>query len=91
MRLHRTAQYARDKEFDAFTTTLLVSPYQERHSVTDIGSELSGKLGVRFIDDDWRSGFRTTQQLARDRDMYRQNYCGCIFSEKERCAKARSR
>ncbi len=84
MRLERCAGYAKKEEFDAYTTTLLVSPYQDRQSIVKIGSELADKFGITFFDNDWRDGFRLAQQYARESNIYRQKYCGCIFSEKER-------
>jgi predicted adenine nucleotide alpha hydrolase (AANH) superfamily ATPase len=90
MRLYKTAQYAKDEGYSAFTTTLLVSPYQDRQAIVKIGSELNDKLGIEFIDTDWRGGFRTVQQFAREQNIYRQKYCGCIFSEKERFQKAKN-
>ena len=84
MRLKKTAQRAKEEGFEAFTTTLLVSPYQDREAIVKIGSELAGEFGVTFIDSDWRGGFRQAQQAARESDIYRQKYCGCTFSEKER-------
>ncbi len=88
MRLEETARYAKKEGFEAFTTTLLVSPYQERRAIVEIGSELSAEFGVKFLDNDFRDGFRAAQQFAREHNMYRQKYCGCIFSEKERFCKA---
>ena len=88
MRLEKAARYAKTKGFEAFTTTLLVSPYQERRAIVEIGSGLSDESGVKFIDSDFRDGFRAAQQFAREHDIYRQKYCGCIFSEKERFSKA---
>jgi len=84
MRLERTALYAVRHGFDAFTTTLLVSPYQDYGMMAKIGSELSEELGIAFLARDWRPGFRKAQQLARERGIYRQKYCGCVFSIKER-------
>ena len=89
MRLEETARYAKKEGFEAFTTTLLVSPYQERRAIMEIGSELSAEFGVKFLDNDFRDGFRAAQQFAREHNMYRQKYCGCIFSEKERFCKAK--
>lgn len=90
MRLRKTASVAKEKGYDAFTTTLLVSPYQDRQTITRIGAELGEEFGVKFIEHDWRGGFIAAQQLARERDMYRQKYCGCVFSEKERFCKQNS-
>lgn len=84
MRLSKTAEHAKKKNFDAFTTTLLVSPYQDRETIVKIGSELGDEFGVKFLDEDFRDGFRAAQQFAREHNIYRQKYCGCIFSEKER-------
>ena len=89
MRLEKTARRAREEDFDAFTTTLLVSPHQDRGAIVEIGSEAAGKFDVRFLDDDWRAGFRQAQQAARENNIYRQKYCGCIFSEKERFSNKR--
>ena len=90
MRLERCAQYAKKNGFDAFATTLLVSPYQNRQEIVRIGSALADKFGIRFLDSDWRGGFRPAQQSAREQNMYRQKYCGCIFSEKERFTREKS-
>ena len=87
MRLEKTAKYAKEAGFDAFTSTLLVSPYQDRQAILEIGSEIEDETGVKFLSDDWRSGFRQAQQCARENNIYRQKYCGCVFSEKERFAK----
>ena len=87
VRLHKAAQYAKKNGFDAFTTTLLVSPYQDREAIVKIGSEISSESGVKFLDNDFRGGFKAAQQLARESDIYRQKYCGCIFSEKEKFCK----
>ncbi len=88
MRLGKTAQYAKKEGFDAFASTLLVSPYQDREAIVKIGSEVSSEFGVTFLGNDWRGGFRQAQQFARENDIYRQKYCGCIFSEKERFRKS---
>ena len=87
MRLGKTASRAKEEGLDAFTSTLLVSPYQDRAAIIEIGRELAGEFGLKFIDDDWRCGFRDAQQAAREKNIYRQKYCGCVFSEKERFAK----
>ena len=87
MRLYKTARYAKEQGFGAFTTTLLVSPYQDNQTIMKIGSELDNEFGITFLDKDFRSGFRSAQQLAREHDIYRQKYCGCVFSEKERFCK----
>ena len=87
MRLRETGAYAKEHGFDAFTSTLLVSPYQDRNEIARIGSEIGMEMKINFIDTDWRSGFREAQETARQSNMYRQKYCGCLFSERERFSK----
>ena len=89
MRLRGCARHAKRSGFNAFTTTLLVSPYQDRGRILEIGRGLAEEFGIKFIEDDWRPGFRDAQEFARENDIYRQKYCGCLFSEKERYMKPR--
>jgi len=84
MRLRESAAYAKKMAFDAFTSTLLVSPYQDFETIVRIGRSLAIEYGITFLDRDWRKGFRGAQSRARAEGMYRQKYCGCLFSEKER-------
>ena len=72
--------------YDSFSTTLLVSPYQNHNVIKEIGERLGKKYGIDFVYRDFRVGFREGQQIARDLGMYMQKYCGCIFSEEERYA-----
>ncbi|MDR1839062.1 MAG: epoxyqueuosine reductase QueH [Treponema sp.] len=87
MRLEKTAAAAAEKKFDAFTTTLLISPYQNHDEIRRIAEELAAKYGVDFLYRDFRPLFREGQAQARARGFYMQKYCGCIFSEEERYAK----
>ena len=80
-RLERTVKYAKENGYDAFTTTLLVSPYQKHELIIKIANELAKEYGVEFIYIDFREGFRIGQQMARDAGIYMQKYCGCIYSE----------
>jgi epoxyqueuosine reductase len=84
IRLSRTAARAKESGFDLFGTTLLISPYQNRELICGIGHELAQEYGIRFHDEDFRPGFRQSQQTAKEMGLYRQGYCGCIYSEKER-------
>lgn len=84
VRLEKTAQYAKENGYDAFTTTLLVSPYQNHEVLKKLGEELSKKYGIEFLYRDFRVGFREGQNKARELGMYMQKYCGCVFSEEER-------
>ncbi|MCL2058697.1 MAG: epoxyqueuosine reductase QueH [Oscillospiraceae bacterium] len=79
-RLSYTAEAARDGGFDCFSTTLLVSPYQDHWLIKSTCDDLSKKFNVDFYYVDWRPLFRGGQKEARDLGLYRQKYCGCIFS-----------
>ena len=81
VRLEQTAKYAKENGYDAFSTTLLVSPYQKHEALKEIGEELAKKYGIEFIYRDFRIGFREGQNKAREIGLYMQKYCGCIFSE----------
>ncbi|MCX7843699.1 MAG: epoxyqueuosine reductase QueH [Clostridia bacterium] len=80
LRLDRAASYAKENGFDAFSTTLLVSPYQNHDLIKELGEKFSQKHGVEFYCRDFRPGFREGQQQAKDLGLYRQKYCGCIVS-----------
>jgi predicted adenine nucleotide alpha hydrolase (AANH) superfamily ATPase len=83
-RLTRTAVKAQEMGFGLFGTTLLISPYQNRDRLVSIGRELAQEKGLEFYDEDLRPGFRQSQAIAKELGLYRQKYCGCIYSEKER-------
>jgi len=84
LRLSETAGFAKVNGFDAFTTTLLVSPYQDHEKVKKTGEKIAIEKGVRFYYQDFRPGFRSAQEEAKNENLYRQKYCGCVFSELER-------
>ncbi|MFH1995861.1 MAG: epoxyqueuosine reductase QueH [Candidatus Omnitrophota bacterium] len=86
MRLRKTAQVATVGEFEAITTTLLVSPYQDHGLIASIGVEICRNSGLLFIGEDFRPGFRDARNKAKSEGIYCQNYCGCLFSERERYA-----
>ncbi len=81
VRLEKTASYAKEHGYDAFTTTLLVSPYQNNKAIKQIGEEIARKYDIQFLYRDFRVGFREGQNKARQLGLYMQKYCGCIFSE----------
>jgi len=83
-RLEKTASFAAEKGFSAFSTTLLISPYQNHDMIKQTGEEASAKHGVAFFYRDFRALFREGQAAARAKGMYKQKYCGCVFSEEER-------
>lgn len=86
-RLSETVRYAAENGYDAFTTTLLVSPYQKHDELIKICEKLSEESGVKFLYRDFRPGFYAGQEKAKELGLYRQKYCGCIFSEEDRYKK----
>jgi len=84
VRLEETVRYAKEKGFDTFTTTLLISSYQNHDKIKEIGYELENKHNIKFFYKDFRNNFRKGQNKAREKRIYMQKYCGCIFSEEER-------
>ncbi|MFI3251325.1 MAG: epoxyqueuosine reductase QueH [Eubacteriales bacterium] len=86
-RLETTAKYAKENGFDGFTTTLMISPYQNHDLMKEIAEEMAEKHQIPFIYQDFRPLFREGQQRARELEIYMQKYCGCIFSEEERYQK----
>ena len=84
MRLAQAAQQAAANNYDAFSTTLLISPYQNLDVIKIIGEALSKQWGPDFIFRDLRHIFPRSRQLAKEWGLYRQKYCGCVFSEMER-------
>lgn len=84
MRLRKAAKVAKRGKFDAFSTTLLVSPFQKHDMLAEIGQAIGEENNIPFYYVDFRSGYREATEESRTLNMYRQQYCGCIFSEKER-------
>jgi len=84
LRLEKTAAVAAAEGLAAFTTSLLISPYQNHDAIKRIGEEAAAKYGVDFYYMDFRPLFRESRKAAREMGLYMQKYCGCIFSEEER-------
>lgn len=84
LRLEKTAVYAKENGFDFFTTTLTVSPHKNADKINDLGEKIGEKYGVKFLHSDFkkRGGFLRSTRLSEEYGLYRQNYCGCVFSEK---------
>ncbi len=83
IRMDYVAKYASENGYDCFSTSLLVSPYQQHDFIAEIASASADKYGVRFEYFDWRLHFREGQAMAREHGLYRQKYCGCIYSLKD--------
>lgn len=84
IRLEKAFQTAVKQGFDGVTTTLLYSKYQRHEEIKKIGLDFSEKFNISFIYMDFRVGWREAIEESKKLNMYRQNYCGCIFSEYER-------
>ena len=84
IRLERTARHAKDHGFDAFSTTLLYSKYQKHDLIKEIGQRAGRLYDVEFAYRDFRPGWNQGRETSRTLGLYRQKYCGCIFSERDR-------
>lgn len=87
LRLAAAASEAARRGIPLFTTTLLVSPHQDRDRAIAAGRAAGERFGVEFLAEDFRSGWNERSRLTRQYGLYRQQYCGCVFSEFERYAK----
>ncbi|MCX8110315.1 MAG: epoxyqueuosine reductase QueH [Syntrophorhabdaceae bacterium] len=84
IRLQKTFEKAVEGRFNGVTTTILYSKYQRHDDIKEIGESLSTEYGIPFLYMDFRTGWREGIDESKRLNMYRQNYCGCIFSEYER-------
>lgn len=83
-RMRRTAQTAAAKGFDGFSASLLYSRYQKHEEIKEVGEQLGQEFGIAFFYEDFRGGWQEGIRLSKELGLYRQQYCGCIYSEKER-------
>jgi predicted adenine nucleotide alpha hydrolase (AANH) superfamily ATPase len=84
LRLARAAETARQHGYDAFTTTLLISPQQKHEIIAEIGQKVAAAQGMAFLYADLRKRYSDSRHLTKQLDLYRQQYCGCVYSEWER-------
>ena len=89
MRLFETAKTAKEQGFDAFTSSLFISPYQNHSLMMEVAQRAAEEYGVAFLYEDFRPLFKDGQEFAREHGFYMQKYCGCVFSEEERYLKAK--
>ena len=82
LRLEATAKKAKELGFDCFTTTLTISPLKNAALLNEIGFEMGEKYGVAWLPSDFkkREGYKRSIVLSKEYNLYRQNYCGCVFS-----------
>ena len=86
-RLEETARYAAEHGYEAFTSTLLASLYQDHDGIKAAAEKYARQYGVEFLYRDFRPNFRAGNQRARELGCYMQKYCGCVFSEQDRYQK----
>ena len=86
VRLDGSFRKAKELGIDAVTTTLTVSPHKDADMINGVGKELESRHGIEFIEGDFKKsgGYRRSIELSRRYDFYRQNYCGCVYSRRER-------
>lgn len=84
LRLEKTAMVAKENNFDYFGTTLTVSPYKNSQILNQIGEELEKKYNIKYLYSDFKknNGYKRSIELSKEYNLYRQNYCGCIFSKR---------
>ena len=82
-RIEKTAQLAKEKGFDIFTTTLTISPQKDAKKINKLGKEISKKYKIDFLEEDFKKGggYMHSVELSKKKDLYRQSYCGCLYSK----------
>lgn len=85
LRLREAAVTAKELKFDYFTTTLSISPLKDAEKLNEIGKKLSDEYGVAYLYSDFKkkNGYKRSIELSREYNLYRQNFCGCVFSRHE--------
>lgn len=84
MRMRYAARFAKENGYDAFSTTLLVSPYQKHDLLRKEAEAAAAEFGVPFAYEDYRPGYQRGVERSLELGLYRQQYCGCVFSERDR-------
>ena len=86
LRLEKTAKLAKENKFDYFCTTLTVSPHKNSKLINQIGENLSKKYNIKWLYSDFKKneGYKQSIELSKKYELYRQDYCGCIYSKEER-------
>ncbi len=86
MRLEKTAELASNQGFQSFTTTLTIGPQKDAKLINTVGDELSKRYNIEFLDANFKKkdGFKKSVELSKKHGLLRQDYCGCIFSKRER-------
>ena len=85
-RLSKTATKAKAEKYGAFATVLSISPHKDYAQISVIGQSLANQLGIEFLDRDWKKkeGFKIASRMSQAEGFYRQDYCGCVYSKKDK-------
>ena len=85
LRLANTAKYAKENNYDLFSTTLSISPYKSSKIINDLGYQLAEEYQINFLYSNFKkeNGYQNSIKISKDLELYRQDYCGCIYSKKE--------
>lgn len=86
LRLRESAEYAKANGFDFFTTTLSISPLKNAAKLNEIGKKLEDEYGIKYLYSDFKkqNGYKRSTEISNEYEMYRQYYCGCVYSKKQR-------
>lgn len=86
LRLRESAEYAKQHGYDFFTTTLSISPLKNAEKLNEIGKQLEEEYGIKYLYSDFKkqNGYKRSTEISNEYDMYRQYYCGCVYSKKQR-------
>ena len=86
LRLRRTAEYAKKEGYDCFTTSLSISPYKSALWINEIGERLAEEIHIPFLYSDFKkkNGYKRSIELSKKYNLYRQDWCGCVYSKQER-------
>ncbi len=88
MRIEQTVLFAKENNFSSFSTTLLYSKYQKHSVLIDVCRSFESQYGIEFLYEDFRAGWQKGIDISIEQNLYRQPYCGCIYSEQERYDKS---
>jgi len=85
LRLEESAKIASENGFDYFTTTLSISPHKNSEKLNNIGNSIAEKYGVKYLESDFKkkNGYKRSTEISKEYGLYRQEYCGCVFSKKQ--------
>ena len=86
LRMKKSAIYAKENNYDYFTTTLSISPYKDAKWINEIGINLEKEIGIKYLYSDFKknNGYKRSIELSKEYKLYRQEYCGCVYSKNER-------